>query len=250
MLLVVVHRPTLDDAAVARVAAATGLAMADVRSRLVGPTPRVLVVSQAAEPLHAMAAALVPLGLRTLVCDPACAPTDEDRLVPRSLAFHPEALVASDMTDTPHVCPWSAIGLIQHGMRSRVHVRVMKHKEARFSLTRTLLSGGMATHRTVEVEQKLPRHDIERFILLHRNDGQDDVMLYERRLQYQFLDEAMQPSSYANLEVVLARIRERTTARLEERIAHPGFVTALPKTSVDPLDLALYLVQLGAAHEA
>jgi hypothetical protein len=56
----------------------------------------------------------------------------------------------------------------------------------------------------------------------------------------------MQPSSRANLERLWAWLsRLAPPGALDERVARPGFVTGLPATAADPVDLALFLVALA-----
>jgi hypothetical protein len=89
----------------------------------------------------------------------------------------------------------------------------------------------------------------EAFLLLQRNDGQPDAIIYERRVDYRFLGTDKQPASYANLERTLARLRTLApTAPVDDRVARPGFVGGMPLTSSDPADLALYLVTLARAR--
>jgi hypothetical protein len=86
----------------------------------------------------------------------------------------------------------------------------------------------------------------EAFILLQRNDGQPDAIIYERRVDYRFLGADKQPASYANLERTLARLHALApAASVDDRVAKPGFVSGLPLTASDPVDLALYLVTLA-----
>ena len=95
------------------------------------------------------------------------------------------------------------------------------------------------------IEQTKKSERSERFVLLARNDGEKDLILYERRLNYQFLGSQMQASSFGNFELTVALLRSRTSAVVDERVTTPGFVGRLPKTRTDPADLALYLVQLA-----
>jgi hypothetical protein len=86
----------------------------------------------------------------------------------------------------------------------------------------------------------------EAFLLLQRNDGEPDAIIYERRVDYRFLGADKQPASHANLERTLARLRALAPAApVDDRVAKPGFVSGLPLTSSDPVDLALYLVTLA-----
>jgi hypothetical protein len=90
----------------------------------------------------------------------------------------------------------------------------------------------------------------EAFLLVQRGDGAGDLMLYERRLDYRFLGAEMQPSSHANFDRLVTRVRAFCPAvPVDERVAQPSFVNGLPATSGDSTDLALYLVALASARQ-
>lgn len=245
MLLVVLHGPPMTPPMVAAVAGATDLAAADVRQRLAGPGPWALAVAAESEGLQTQANRLQRLGLRALVCDPSLVPEDGERIVARSLALLPTHLQITDASEQVHACPYSAIALIQAGNRAHTTAKTTETTERRISVGRALLTGGLSLTKKETVRVNTTVHSDERFVHLSRNDGGPDVMLYERRLNYKFLGDQLQPSSFANLQKVMAWLRERTGALVDERVATAGFSNRLPKVGVSPVDLALYLVQLA-----
>ena len=247
MLLVALKAPALTPALLSVVGEATGLSAADIRPRMSGPGPWVLAVSATAEPLTAMLPLLAQLHVQALVCDPSVVPGDNDRVIVRNLAFGPSQLVATDGTGVEHACDYSAISLIQQGNRVHTNVETTKTTQRKFSAGRALLTGGLSLTKKEVITETKKTESSERFVLLSRNDGEPDLMLYERRLNYQFLGNQMQFSSFANLQSLIATITAKTTAVVDDRVNTPGFVGRLPKTRTDPADLALYLVQLAHA---
>jgi hypothetical protein len=100
--------------------------------------------------------------------------------------------------------------------------------------------------KTVETESTRTSTERDPFLLLHRGDGQRDVICYGRRLDYGFLGAAMQPSSTANFEILLDRLRAWAPAvPVDDRTAQPGFLNGLPVSSEARVDLALWLVWLA-----
>ncbi len=94
MFLVVV-RALVEATAGAQAAQVTGLSAADLRHRLQGALPRVLMSDADGDRLAAISDRLDELGYITLVCDPRLAPTDADRLLAKSFRLEPDQLVVA-----------------------------------------------------------------------------------------------------------------------------------------------------------
>jgi len=245
-MFLVVIRALVEAKAGAQAANVTGLSAADLRHRLQGALPRVLMSDADGDKLTAISDRLDELGFITLVCDPRLAPTDADRVLAKSFRIEPDRLVAIDGGGGEHDVPWTAIEAIQRG--SRTHVQKIEEKTVtqKFDATRAVLSGGLILTKKQEIVTVRQTETAEPFALVQRGDGEPDVMLYERRMDYRTLGRDMQPSSRANLEALVKRLRTAApTAIYDERVARPGFLTALPSSSVDPVDLALHLVSLA-----
>ena len=245
MFLVVV-RALVEATAGAQAAKVTGLSAADLRHRLQGALPRVLMSDADGDRLAAISDRLDELGFITLVCDPRLAPTDADRVLAKSFRIEPDQLIVIDGGGGEHDLPWTAIEAIQRGTRTHTQKIEEKSVTHKFDATRAVLSGGLILTRKEEKVTVRQTETAEPFALVQRGDGEPDVMLYERRMDYRALGRDMQPSSRANLEALVKRIRAAAPAAIyDERVARPGFLTALPSSSVDPVDLALHLVSLA-----
>ncbi len=245
MFLVVV-RALVEATAGAQAAKVTGLSPADLRHRLQGTLPRVLMSDADGDRLTEISERLDGLGFITLVCDPRLAPSDPDRLIAKSFRVEPDQFVALDAGGGEHELPWTAIEAIQRGLRTHIHQTKEKTVTHKFDATRAVLSGGLILTRKEEKITIRQTETAEPFALVQRADGEPDVMLYERRMDYRTLGRDMQPSSRANLEALVTRIRAAARGAIyDERVARPGFITALPSSSVDPVDLGLHLVSLA-----
>jgi hypothetical protein len=178
--------------------------------------------------------------------DPALVPDDEQRIVARRLEFPGDALVAFDQQGTPHRCPTRSISLFQRGLRRERTTTKVKVSERHLDVKKALLTGGLLLTKKVErTDLKVTESD-EAFVLVERNDGAPDVILYERQLDYRFLGAEMAPSSRTNLDRAWARCKTfAPRAACDERLLQPGFIAGLPRTSADPVDLALALVTLA-----
>ncbi len=245
-MFLVVIRALVEATAGAQAAQVTGLSAADLRHRLQGALPRVLMSDADGDRLTEISDRLDALGFITLVCDPRLAPTDADRVIAKSFRLEPDQLVAIDAGGGEHEVPWSAIEAIQRGNRTHTHKTEEKTVTHKFAAGRAVLSGGLILTRKEEIVTVKKTETSEPFALLQRGDGETDVMLYERGMDYRTLGRDMQPSSRANLEALVRRLRAAAPAAIyDERVARPGFVTALPSSSVDPVDLGLHLVSLA-----
>jgi hypothetical protein len=127
-----------------------------------------------------------------------------------------------------------------------VEHETIKSSERKLDMGKAILTGGLALTSKVEKTTTKRQESRESMLLVQRSDGEPDLIVYERRLDYRFLGSDKQPASHANLELTLQRLRALAPgAPLDDRVARPGFVMGLPLTQADPLDLALFLVSLA-----
>ncbi len=245
MLLVVLRIPPGPDAA-ATAATATGLALADVGRRLVGPLPRIIMVDPDRAVIESAQERLQTGGFMVAACDPDAVPEDDDRIVSRKLGFVDGGLVAHDGQGTPHVCPKNAIFLFQRGVRIAMSTKTTKETTRKLDVGRAILSGGLLLSKKTTTSTTQFAESRESFLVIHRNDGEPDIIVYERGTDYRVLGSAMQASSFANLEALTKQIAALAPkAPVDARIGRPGFVNGLTLTSANPVDLAIYLVALA-----
>jgi hypothetical protein len=229
----------------AQAAAATGLALADLNRRLAGTLPRVLFPGLPDEKVAPAVDALERLGFAVLVADPAVVPGDDERIIARRIELSAGAVSVTDAKGVDHRCPASAIDLLQRGVRVTASTENVTTSERKLAVGRAILSGGLMMTRKTEKTTVKTTESAEPFLLVQRGDGQPDIVVYERRIDYRSLGAQMQPASRANLELVWAHLRALAPAAVDDRVGRPGFVTGLPATSADPVDLALFLVALA-----
>jgi hypothetical protein len=246
VLLAVVRAPASGDDRIKAAADALGVTVAEVRMRVAGEMPRVILNDGRSERIAMLAGVLERLQFDVITCDPAVAPTDAERVVARRLEIDGAALRAWDSQDRQHDCPAAAVRLIQRGARVNAERRETITQERRLDLARAVLSGGLLLTKKVTRTSVATTETRDPFLILQRGDGEPDLILYERRLDYRFLGAALQSSSQANFERLVTSIRAFfPSAPFDDRVARPGFVTALPPTTADPVDLALFLVTLA-----
>jgi hypothetical protein len=237
----------------ARLAAArlTGLAPADFDRRLVGVLPRILLTGATPEQADRLAPALEELGFAVLCFAPEAVPGDEDRVIAHRLEVAGGELVVEDAAGNRQRCPAGAVALLQRAVRVRHSSWKTKQVDRKLDIGKAILSGGLMLTRKVERTTVHHRESEEALLLVERADGAPDILIPERGMDYRFLGADMLPSSRANLERVWGRLRELAPqAAVDERMARPAFVSSLPLTAVDPVDLGLYLVSLSRTRQS
>jgi hypothetical protein len=228
-------------AALPKAARLTGMTLADVSRLLAGTLPRVLV--RATEDGTGLARALEAEGFVAFLGPDPGIPSDQQRVVARDLELSPEALTAIDRSGQRHLCPPSAVGAYLRGVRRLETTELQTSTQRKLDLGKALLTGGLSVTKKVTTTTERTTEEKQAFLLILRNDDQPPIMLHERRLNYRCLGTGIQPSTFGNFTALLARLRSfAPAAPLDDRMTRPGFLTGLPPLSVDPADLAIFLV--------
>ena len=247
-MFVAVARIPVGPAAMQRAAAIAGLAVADVSRSLAGTLPRILLRATAEG--GRIAGALEAAGFTAFAAEESAVLTDKQRIVARNLELSAGGLVAVDTGGQRHECPAVAIGALLRGIRLAETSEVIKTVVRKLDLGKALLTSGLSITKKVETISERTTSTKEPFVLIQCRDGRPDIMLYERRLNYQCLGSDLQPSTFGNLMALIARLRALVPeVALDDRITRPGFLAGLPLMALDPVDLAVFLVtkarQLG-----
>ncbi|MDZ4697920.1 MAG: hypothetical protein SGI86_22495 [Deltaproteobacteria bacterium] len=246
MLLVVFSTPPLDEALIRTIGGIVALAPAEVRHKLMGTMPRVLCVDADDARLDNCVRELATIQVHALACDSDVVPNDSERLVAKTLAFTASGLRINENASGVEDCPYSAIELVQRGTRFHDETIVTESTHRKFSMGKALASGGLLMSSKVKTTSVQHKHKSERFILLQRRDGESEIILYERRLDYRFLGVRMDPSAFTNLETVFTELKSKLRGTtIDSTVSQPGFARSFPQTTTDRMDLALYLVALG-----
>jgi len=250
MLLAVLETPaSIPEALVREMSELLSLAPADVRMRLAGLRPRVFLRDADEERVEAAARLLRGFGWRVQAFEMSAVPSDADRVLARRWAWD-EAdgrLRLWDAAGAEHEVRAAEVSLLQRALRwQRVETRT-KTSERQVAPGRALLSGGLILTKKVErvTTQTEERH--EAMLVVHRRSS-DDIVFYERALDYRGLGAALQPSSQANFVQLMGQLRARfPKASFDERALRPGTLGLHEGGGADPTDLALFLVALAHA---
>jgi len=246
MFVAVASLPS-DPAGVRRAADLAGIAVADASRLLAGTPPRVLV--RATQDGVRIVEALEAAGFTAFAGEVASIQGDKDRVVARNLEWASDGFVAVDGRGQRHDCPAASIAAFLRGNRMMETSELVKTTERKLDLGKALLTSGLAITRKVETTSERRTSSREPFILVQRNDGRPGIMLYEGRLNYQGLGPALQHARSGNFAALLARLQALAPGvPVDDRITRPGFLAGLPVLSVDPTDLAVFLVSEARAR--
>jgi len=244
MILAVAAVPASADARLLA-AKVTGLVLADLNRKLAGILPRVLFTGLGAASAPDTIQGLQSLGFVVLTLEAGSAPTDRERVIARRIEFANGSVCITDREGRTHACAPSSISLLQRGTRTSTTSEKVTTSERKIDVGRAVMTGGLMLTKTTEKTSIKTTQNAEAFLLVQRNDAEPDLMLYERRIDYAGLGAEMQPVSRGNLETVWTKLKAMAPALVDDRVSRPGFVSGLPTTADDPVDLALFLVALA-----
>ena len=226
--------------AIPRAAQLAGLALSDAARLLAGTFPRILL-RNAPEP-EVLIAALKAEGYLAWASDPAQVQGDTQRMLLRDLQWTEAGFQAQD-SQSIQTCPFAAVRLLQRGTRTHAATVLETSTSRKVDLGRALLSGGMMITKKVTTTTERTTHAKEPFLLVQRNDGLPDLMIYEHRMSYQCLGATMGHATLVNLGLLVAKFQSLCPqAPLDDRVNRPGFIAGLPMLGLDPVDLGLFLV--------
>ena len=245
-MFIAIARMPAGPEALQQAAGIAGIPLADASRRLAGTLPRILV--RATPEGARMTEALQAAGFTAFAGEEAAIPGEKHRMVARSLEFSSSGFVAFDGRGQRQECPAASISVFLRGIRTLETSEIVKTTERKLDLGKALLTSGLAVTKKVETISQRTTSTKEPFILVQRSDGLPGIMLYEGRLNYQCLGPALQPSRFGNFVALLARLQALAPgAPVDDRITRPGFLAGLPVLSVDPVDLAVFLVDRARA---
>lgn len=219
----------------------------EARNRLSDPRGGPTVVGNFAEEASAgiCVRKLREAGIACTVLAPAEIETDSGRFPVRSFRFEESGFQAASRYGLETTIPYAEIDLLVRGTLFTPRPEMGIVEERRFSPARTLLSGGIVMTKRKLTKRAIPMEEREGFLQLYAGD-RPPLVFREASLHYQALGAALRPSSHANFEQLVNRLRELAPRALyDERLGDkPGRARVLgPTLSPDRhLDVALTLI--------
>ena len=206
-------RPFLEETAA--LAPLLGLAPSDARLVLAGPLPIVVARKEAEEDTRQLLAALRDRGHGAVACEADRVISSEAMISPRTLDFGDASLLATDPTGGRHELPYAEIlALIRATRSSTTESSAVTKKQ--FSLSRTVLTGGLVRSRRVMAERASIASESEQVLYVIRRSGQEPLLLRERQLQYGSLGNRIARTVAENFAAVVSLLRSRAPDALHD----------------------------------
>jgi hypothetical protein len=206
-LVAIVRRPERVEEAAAVLAAATGLTLAECRTRL-SPEPPALVARLEGPAADSLVSSLRASGLAALAVD-ARVPTDSTRTLAQRVALSPDAVTFTPRFGEPQEFAWSDVLAVLRGSReSRSEVERTERSRS-LSLGMAVATGGLKVTQTSTKTFHSSDTSIQQVILVYARDGRVGALV-EGQVDFTCLGAELQPSSTANMVALDRRLQERT----------------------------------------
>ncbi|MCP3098921.1 hypothetical protein LZ198_08535 [Myxococcus sp. K15C18031901] len=222
-VVALVRAPTEVQSAVASLAEAAGMTLAEARMRL-APEPPALLARLAPDAADALVASLSRQGLSVVAVDERR--LGAPHLVARRVAFTPAAATFTPRTGEPWELPWRDVVAVLRGSSSMRTVTENTEQPSRMdtakAYAKTLVSHGLIPLRNGEKTVRKEAEETSQVIYVFARDGRG-VVLGEHGVDFSCLGPAMQPVRTANMGVLMRQLCEHTPdAFHDERLMRLG----------------------------
>ena len=201
--------PNLDAGLVRNVAATIDKSPYDARLLLAGGIPRIVAHYESMQGAQSAARKLGELGLKAIACRDSDLRQAQQGFKARRLQFKEKEVLFIDSAGREKSIGPDDVFLVLEGRRdTSVAVETTKPK-VKFSLTRTLLAGGIPIWHKVNERTTLESIQSELFARLYnRESATPSAEVLQHHLDYSFLGAQIATSSITNFGKVVLRLRE------------------------------------------
>ena len=246
-IVTLVRSPSSIDTAVTSLVEILDLSLYEARTLLNAPTPRVLATRGDRDDADDLSAALSATGFSTKILDGRSVTVEHDADLVASLSLTPEAISATRRDCSERVLRNHEIRLLVRGMSTSLSITEHEETTRKLSVGKTLLTGGLMTHDKVTTKTTQTTRAHQGFLQVHTSDGGPPLYLFDQRMSYAFLGKDIQPASLANMDTLIAMLKQRAPhAAFDDRLMRAPNLGALPLAprGIDP---ELWRTELAAA---
>jgi hypothetical protein len=197
------------------------------RLLLVGEVPKVIAHYDSMQMAESVIQNLRDLGLVAIACRDSELRQFPQTFRAQTLEFGEKEVLFRDSAGLEKRVVENNVFLILMGrMETSVEVETTKTK-TKFSLTRTLLMGGIPIWRRVNEKTTVQSIQVEYFARLYERKSPDPgVEILQQHMNYSFLGAKVAASSFTNFGTVVQRLREVfPQAIFDDRLAKPSVLT-------------------------
>ena len=217
----------------------------EARARLSDPEGGPAVVGNFAEiePAYAFAGRLRANGLIPILLTPEEVESDARRFLVRSFQLGEHAITAVSRQGQTVERSYREIDLVLRGVRVEERTEIKRTEQRKFSLSRSLLTGGLVLSKTTRKAEPVTMEEREDF--LHLYSGGDPALVFRSgALNFRSLGAELRPSTAANYSYLVETLRRALPhARYDERLAtRQGRARLLGPSLSENLDVAITLL--------
>jgi hypothetical protein len=238
--------PNLDTYLVRSVAAVINKSSYDTRLLLAGDIPKILAHYDNAQTAESIARNLRDLGLAAIACRDSELRQPSQGFMARTMEFREKEIVFRNIAGQEKRTGQDDVFLILQGkMEALVEVETTKSK-AKFSLTRTLLAGGIPIWHKVDEKTTARSVQAEYFVRLYnRQSASPSIEILQHHTDYSFLGAKVATSSLANFRAIVQKVQETfPQALVDSRLLKPLLVTPHPSQVWQDVDTNCKLIYL------
>lgn len=204
------------DAVIAECAPVLGLSEYDTRLRLAGPLPVVVAGGIEETPARELLGWLRERGHGAVACPEASLPAPERVLWPRAFEFAEGAFVAFDAQGQRYPLAYTDILAIVRARVIRDVQTTVVAVERKFSLGRSMLTGGLMPRRGVERIEHANASDRDDVVYLFRGAGPDPMALRAGLLAYDGLHAHRRATARESFGIVVDWLRQRAPGAIHD----------------------------------
>ena len=238
----------------------------DLRVRLNGPLPVVVVRTPDHDLAAQVLAQLRGWGHGAVACDEAKVPVAASMMQPREFEFDGERLRTEDPFHAKAEVAADEVLALIHAMVVADHRQTESKSGKQFSAARAVLSGGLVMTRKTESNVRTSETQAEERVYLIRRSLVDPLLFCQHGLRYGGLGAQLGRSSHDNFATLVERLRALCpnafySAQLRETRRKGSFagtslvaksgnttVATVSSSNASEVDLAAYLLLVGHAR--
>jgi hypothetical protein len=199
----------------------------DTRLLLGGKIPKIIAHYEGMQIAESSIRNLRDLGLTAIACKDSELRQHPQGFKAQTLEFGEKEVLFRDRAGhEKRIAENNVFLILVGGLETSVEVETTKTK-IKFSLTRTLLTGGIPIWRRVDEKTTAQSIQAEYFARLYeRKSPEQGVDILQHNMNYSFLGTKVAASSFTNFSTVVQRLREMfPQAIFDDRLAKPSVLT-------------------------
>ncbi|MCK5145379.1 hypothetical protein KAR48_01415 [bacterium] len=222
------------------IARAIGITAFEVQQRMIGDGPSVIARFADLQQAQVLAGTLNQIGIATLVVDVMEFRSRTDSIIVRRFELTESSLNIETRDSKRIDIPYSTIDVLLPGTNIVKHSKIQTITERKFSLGKTILTGGLQTRKKIEYKKDSAIVQYGKVLYLYSGGRQQPVIFSQDDMTYDGLGAKMQISRGLNFTYLKSELHRLSPGvayddRLSKRIGQIRLLgsTLNPETNLD-----------------